>query len=43
MDLMTWAFDSHIFDKYNKIHAIQVTIQTAAKKCNFSQDWKGWL
>ena len=32
----TNAFDFVIVDKCNKIHAIQVTVQTAAKKCNDS-------
>lgn len=36
----TNAFDLVIFDKCNKIHAIQVTVQTAAKKCNDSDFFK---
>ena len=36
----TSAFDFVIFDKCNKIHAIQVTVQTAAKKCNDSDFFK---
>ena len=36
----TNAFDFVIVDKCNKIHAIQVTVQTAAKKCNDSDFFK---
>ena len=36
----TSAFDFVIVDKCNKIHAIQVTVQTAAKKCNDSDFFK---
>ena len=36
----TNAFDLVIFDKCNKIHTIQVTVQTVAKKCNDSDFFK---